>query len=225
MDLGVEVYPKMPRKKSKAVPEGSDPVLQDTSELLSGITPEEIRQIMSGALDKHFDIFYGLKPENPQEMRAIDQRLVGLDHDARQPSLTTEADVPPDKKTHKRAEDAAADQAKHEDSSSAKKVDAGPPMCLTSFSDDSTEPLVLPCRDDAMVYNGAAAPKSCLLLVEMHTPTAADGLLPAGTASTAMRTIFSRPLSSCTLGEEAKERTSRQTTTSLPLPAEGRIFT
>ena len=43
-------------------------------------------------------------------------------------------------------------------------------------------------KNDALVDKGAAAPKPCLSPVERHT-TAAGGLLPAGTASTAMRTI------------------------------------
>ena len=68
-------------------------------------------------------------------------------------------------------------------------------MCLTSFGDDSTEPPALPpCRDDAMVDKDAAASKTYLSPVEMRTATAAGDLLPAGIASTALRTIFSRPL-------------------------------
>ena len=53
------------------------------------------------------------------------QRLTGLEDDARQPRLATEADVTSDKKTRKRTEDAAADRTKHGDSCSAKKVNAG----------------------------------------------------------------------------------------------------
>ena len=82
-------------------------------------------------------------------------------------------------------------------------------MCLISFGDDSTEPSALPCRDDAMVDKDAEAPKLCLSPVEIRTPTAAGGLFPAGTASTAMRTIFFRPLPSWALGEETNERTNR----------------
>ena len=61
MVLGTKVYPKMPRKKSKAVPEVNRPVPQDTSGLLDEITLEEIRRIMSEALDKSFGNVYGLK--------------------------------------------------------------------------------------------------------------------------------------------------------------------
>ena len=58
-----------------------------------------------------------------------------------------------DTETRKRTEDAAADQAKHGDSCSAKRVDAGPPMCMTSFGDDldhlsPAASLVLPDRRD-----------------------------------------------------------------------------
>ena len=49
MVFDIEVYPEMPRKKSKAIPEGNDLVLQDTSGLLSGLTLEEIRRMMSEA--------------------------------------------------------------------------------------------------------------------------------------------------------------------------------
>ena len=64
------------------------------------------------------------------------------------------------------------------------------PMCLASLNDDSTKPLTLPhCRDDALVDKGVVAPKPCLSSVEMRTLTTAGGLLPASTASIAMRTI------------------------------------
>ena len=97
----------MPRRKSKAVPEGNDPVPQDTSGLLGGITLEELRPTVSKALVRPFDKYYGLKLENPREMKATYQRLAGAEHDARQPRLATEVDVPTDKKTRKRAEYAA----------------------------------------------------------------------------------------------------------------------
>ena len=62
-----------------------------------------------------------------------------------------EADVTPDTKTRKHTEDAAADRAKHGDKSSSAQVHPDP-ICLTSFGGDSTKPLALPCRDDAMVH-------------------------------------------------------------------------
>ena len=115
--------------------------------------------------------------ELAEEKRATEQRLSGLEHDARQPHLAMEAEEPADKKTRERTEGAAtAVQAKHGDSYSAKRIDPDP-ICSTSFVVNA-EPLALPCRDDVLVENGAAVPKSCLALMEMHTPTAAGGLLP-----------------------------------------------
>ena len=115
MVLDVEVYPKMTRKKMKTVPESNGSVPQDTSGSLGGITLEKIRRIISEALDKSFDNFYGLKRQNPKEMRAKRHRLAGLEQDPRQPRLTAEVDVPTGTKTCKRTKDAAPDQAKHGD--------------------------------------------------------------------------------------------------------------
>ena len=211
MVLGAEVYPKIPWKKSRALPEGNGPIPQDTSELFGGITQEEIRRIMSEALDKSFDNLSKLKPENLKDMRATRQRLAGLEQDTRQPHIATETDVPADTKTHKCEEDAATDHAKHGDSYSAKRVDAGPPMCLTSFGDDSIGPPAFPCcRYDAMVEKSAAAPKPYLVPVEMRTLTAAGGFLPSGTVSTTTRTIFHQsPLWFC-LTEGVHSSTSIQ---------------
>ena len=52
------------------------------------------------------------------------------------------------------------------------------------------EPPALPCRDDVLVENGAAMPKSCISPLEMRTTTA---LLPTGKTSTATRTTFDQP--------------------------------
>ena len=103
-----------------------------------------------------------------------------------------EADVKSDTETRKRMEDFAAERVISGDNSSA-QVDTDP-MCLTSFGDDSTRTPAQPCKkNDALVDNGAAAPKPCLSPTEMRTRTTAGNLLSAGTASTAMRTIFPRP--------------------------------
>ena len=120
--------------------------------------------------------------------------------------------MPSDTKTRERTEGAAAAiQAKHGNSCSANQVDPDP-MCLTNFGDDSTGPPALPCsRDDALVDNGAAAPESCLSpFLEMHTPTAANILLPAGTAPAAMRTTFHQPPLWFCPTEETNLRTSNQ---------------
>ena len=97
------------------------------------------------------------------EMRGTSQCLASLKHDARQPRLATEADVQAGTKTRERTWGAAtAVQAMHEDSCSANRVDPDP-MCSTSFGDDCTGSPAFPCsREDAMVENGAVAPKSCL---------------------------------------------------------------
>ena len=102
-----------------------------------------------------------------------------------------EADVPADKNTRERTEGASTGvQAKHGDSCSANRVDPDLKRS-TSFGDDFTEPSALPrSRDDVLVGNGAAAPKSCLSPLGMCTPTADGGLFPTGTTSTATRTTF-----------------------------------
>ena len=188
----------MPRNWSMAVPEGNGPIPQYAYVKLGGITMEESRRIMSGALDKAFD-------EPTENMRNTNQRLVGLEQEHRQPRLATEADVLADNKARKRMEDTAAVQAKHGDSCSAERVRAGP----TSF-DMKVEPPALPRRDDVLIDEGDAAPKPCLLPVDMRTPTAAGDLLSAGKASAATRIIFYQlPLRFC-LTDETNSRTTTQ---------------
>ena len=138
----------------------------------------------------------------------INQRLASLKQQARQPHLAMKADVPADKKTRERTEDAAtAVQAMHGDSFSMNRVDPNP-KSSTSFGDNSTGSPVLPSRDDALVGNGAVAPKSCLSSVEMHSPTAAGGLLPTDKTFTATKTTFDQlPLWLCLI-EETNSRTS-----------------
>ena len=78
-----------------------------------------------------------------ETMRATKQRSASLEQDARQPRLAMEADVAADKKTHKRTEGATAEvQAKHGDSCSAKRFQAGP-TSSTSFG-MKVEPYALP---------------------------------------------------------------------------------
>ena len=68
------------------------------------------------------------------------------------------------------------------------------PICLASFGVDYTGPPAHPCtRDDALVDNSAAAPKPCLLPVNIRTLTAAGGILPAGKTATATRITYSQP--------------------------------
>ena len=162
------------------VPEDNGPI-----PMLDGIPLEDFRQTESEMWGK-------VLQEYKEDMRSLEQRLASLGHNARQSLLTMEADGQADTKTSERIEGAAtAVQAMHGDSCFANRVDPDP-MCSTSFDDDCTGPPALPCsREDTLVDNGAAAPKSCLSPLEMRLPIAAGGLLPAGEASTA--TSFNHP--------------------------------
>ena len=125
-------------------------------------------------------------------MRATDQREASLEHGARQPRLTMEADGPANTKTRERTEGAAiAVQAMHGDSFSACRVDPGPNTNSTSFG-IMAEPPDLPCREDVVAEKRAAASKSCLPSLEMRSPTAAGGLLSTGEASTATKPTFNK---------------------------------
>ena len=124
--------------------------------------------------------------------RLLDQRVARLEHDAREPRLAMEVDGPADTKTRERTKGAAkAVQAKHGDSCTAQRVQDGP-KTSTCFG-VMAEPPDLSYRDDVLVENGAAAPKSCFPLLEMSSPTAAGGFLPTGEASVLTRTTFNQP--------------------------------
>ena len=149
-------------------------------------------------------------------MEKIDQRLTRLEHDARQPRLIMEANGPANTKTPERTEGAAtAVQAMHGDSFSACRVDPGPMTNSTNFGMMS-EPPALPCRDDVVVESGDGAPKSCLPSLEMRSPSAAGGLLPAGDTSTATETTVNEPPLRLYATEETnpKEKTLRTSTSS-----------
>ena len=71
------------------------------------------------------------------------------------------------------------------------------------------KPPALPCRDDVLVENGAAVPKSCLPPLEMRSPRAAGSLLPTGETSTATKTTFDySTVWFCQTEETHSERTS-----------------
>ena len=201
MVLDVEIYPKMPRKESKAVPEGNAPTPQDACKM---IIWKELRRVLSESMGKPFGEF-------KEDLGSIDQRLASLKQDARQSRLAMEADEPADKKAREHTEGAAmAVQAKHGGSCSANGVDPNP-KSSTSFGDDFTGPPALPCsRVDALVGNGATAAKSCLSPLEMRTPTFAGGLLLTDTASKATRTTFDQPPLWFCLTEKTNLRTSIQ---------------
>ena len=131
--------------------------------------------------------------ELAEEMRVMDQRVASLEQDARKPRLAMVADGQADTKTRERKEGAATVvQAMHEDSCSANRVDFGPKITSISFG-VKAEPPALPCRDEVLVENGAAAPKSCLAPLGMRSSTAAGSLLPTGKTSTATKTTFDHP--------------------------------
>ena len=121
---------------------------------------EELSRIMSEALDKAFD--------KPAEMtRSANQRLAGLEQEARQSRLATEADVPTATKTRKRTESASAAEREINGNNCSAQVTTDSTNLL-SFGDAG--PPALPCtRVDALVNNGAAAPKLCLSPAKMRT--------------------------------------------------------
>ena len=108
----------MPRKESMTVPDGNGPVPQNAHVRIRRIsTLEDLRQIMSEAMDKAFDKHFGKKPENQEELKTNDQHEESLEQDARQPRLAMVADGSADKETRERTEGAAkAVQAMHGDS-------------------------------------------------------------------------------------------------------------
>ena len=172
-------------------------------------------------MDKNLDMM----SEITGILRVTNKRSAGLEHEAGQPCHATEADVEPDPKIRKRTEDvSAADRMMNGDSSSA-RVDHDP-MHLTSFGDDFTEPPAPKNSiDDALIDKGAMqSTKAVSPTVEMRTPTAASGLLPASTASTAVRTIFPRPLFSWSLGEETKEKNSWTNFNQLAPPSRRKVL-
>ena len=139
------------------------------------------------SMKSHFDQLEKKLDEKVEEMRETDQRLASLEHDAGQPRLAMEADGQADTKTRERTEGAArAVQATHGDSCTANQA-VPDSMCSTSFG-VKVEPPALPCRDDVVVENGAAAPKLCISPLEMRTTTAACGLRPTGETFTATST-------------------------------------
>ena len=79
------------------------------------------------------------------------------------------------------------------DSFSACRVEPGSKINSTSFG-MMAEPPALPCRDDVLVENGDASPKSCLPSLEMRSPTAAGGLVSVGETSTATEITVNEPL-------------------------------
>ena len=97
------------------------------------------------SMKNHFDQLENKLNDMVEMTRGTSQRLTNLEHDARQPRLSMEADGQADTKTRERTEGAVtAVQTIHEDSCSANQVNPDP-ICSTSFGYDCTGPPALPC--------------------------------------------------------------------------------
>ena len=164
----------MPRKESEAVLEGNGPVPQEEEFGSGQPTLEDFCQKMFEEIDKRFDkhirIIRKLYKEPLRSTRekvargsggdekGENSRVASLEQDARQPHLAIEANGPADTKTREHTEGAVkAVQAKHGDSCTAERVQGGP-KTSTCFG-VMAEPPALPCRNDVLVENSAAAPK------------------------------------------------------------------
>ena len=121
---------------SKAVSEGNGPLPHHDEFESTQPTMADLYQVTIERFDRSDKEFDGLT----EKMRDETQRFAGLQHEARQTRLATEADVEPDTKTRKRTEDDAADRVMNGGSSSARRVDDGP-TSLTSFSKIAEPPL------------------------------------------------------------------------------------
>ena len=174
--------------------------------MYSRLVIEKLFPTVAEELDKsvnrstsHFD---NERLEDKEEKNKNNQRLAGLQHLAQQPRLATEADVETNTKTRKCTEGAATDRAKHGDTSSTRVEDG--PTSQTSFGDDIKPPDLPICRDDALVSEGAGAPKPCLSPGEVCMSKPTGGLQLASTASTTIRVIFPPPPLYWSLGETIK---------------------
>ena len=186
----------MPRNESEAVPEGNSPDPQQETFVSGEPTLADVYRVFEKGLKKiniYFDRWNRKLDEISDEKRSMDKHVTSLEQDARQPSLAMEADGPANTKARERTEGAAtAIQAMRGDSFSARRVEPGPKTNSTNAG-MMAKPPALPCRDDVLIENGDASPKSCLLFLEIRSPSAADGLFPTGEASTATRTTFNQP--------------------------------
>ena len=216
----------MRRKESEAVPEGNGPILQQEEFGSGQPTMENVYQMMKEAFDrwdKKLDQISDKMEEYIRERRSIDERLTCLKHSARQPRLAMETDGLANTKTRERTEGAAtAVQAMRGDSFSSCRVDPGP-KTSTSFG-VKAEPPTLPCRDDAVVESGDAAPKSCLPSLEMRSPKASGGLVSTGKTSTATETNFNQPPLWFYSTEETGSEANSKERTSTPVSCDSSVF-
>ena len=162
----------MPRKKSKAVSEGNGSVPHHDEFGCSEPTMEDLYRMLKtnfDRMDRNFDrmpSYFDRQDEKLGELiekiKQTNQRLAGLE-----PRLAAEANIEPDVKTRRRTEGASA-AAKNGDSSPARVEDG--PTCLTSFGMIDEPLLMAPekCIGDALVDEGAEAPKPHLSPAEVH---------------------------------------------------------
>ena len=132
----------MPRKKSGAVSEGNDPILQQKEFEAGQPTIENVHRMMEKAFyrwGRKLDEISDKMEEYIEKRRSVDQRSTRLEHGARQPRLAMEADGLANTKSRQRTEGAAiAVQAMREDSFSACRVDHGPMTNSTSWHNGQT---------------------------------------------------------------------------------------
>ena len=165
----------MPRKESEAVSEGNNPVPQQEEFGSGEPTLAGLYRLFEEGFDRQlkmmescFDRWDRKLDKMAEDWRSIGQHVASLEPDARQPRRAMMANEPANTKTHERTEGAAtAVQAVHGDSCSATRVEPGPKTNSTSFG-MKAEPPDLPCREDVLVEDAAAAPNSCFPSLEMR---------------------------------------------------------
>ena len=186
----------MPRKQSKTVSEGNDSVPHHNEFGFGEPTMADLYRMLEENFDRQVDRMRSDFDQQDKKfsklteiIRAINQRLAGL-----QSSAATSRHGSRRRTRHEDSQaygERRSRSSKARGYSSSSRVDHTP-MRLTIFGDDSTEPPAPPiiCRDEAPVDEGAEAPKPFLSPGKMRTTTTVGGLLPAGRASTATKTIF-----------------------------------
>ena len=135
----------MPRKWSKGVPESNGSVPHHDEFGSDQPTMADLYRMSKERFDRLSKQFGGLT----EKRRVTNQRLAGLEHEARQPRFATEANVEPDTKTRKRTEDAVA-HGVMDGASSSLSVDGGP-MSLTSFGTIAEPPAPENSIGDALI--------------------------------------------------------------------------
>ena len=148
----------MLRKESEVVPKGNDPVHQQDEFGFGQPTLVDPFRRLEKIRDRRIDVI----------TRLLEQHLTSLEPGARQPRLAMMADRHANTKTREHTEGAAkAIEAMHGDSFSSRRVESGPKTNSTSFG-MMAKPTYLPCKEDVLVENGDASPKSCLPSLKMR---------------------------------------------------------